>query len=159
MRRCTRPWPADLVRFASVSHTHAAAVLAALPQRLSINGALEVDLLARSTAKRWTDGRQRSGAGGLVDFVRGARASKQGRSVIALSATAGRDGRSRIVPLLRAGPVSLARADVDEVITDHGRAALLHLGVDAREQALIAIAAPEHRAGLQEAWHTLRRSL
>lgn len=148
----------DLVRFAPVSHTHDAAVLAALPRLLSINSALQVDLLGQVNAEM-LDGQQVSGAGGLVDFVRGARSSPQGRSVIAINATAGRDRRSRIVPRLPAGAVSVSRADVDLVSTDHGTAALRHLGVDARARALIGLAAPEHRADLEQAWHTLRRSL
>jgi acyl-CoA hydrolase len=53
----------------------------------------------------------------------------------------------------------VARGDVDIVVTEHGAAQLRGLGVDARAAALIGIAAPEHRAGLHEAWHTLRRSL
>ncbi len=145
-----------LARFAPVSHTHDAAVLAALPRLLSINAALEVDLLGQVNGETLA-GQQRSGTGGLLDFMRGARASPQGRSLIALNATAGRSRRSRIVPLLQ-GPVTVSRADVDTVLTEHGVADLRDLGVDARAQALTALAAPEHRAGLAEAWHTLRRT-
>ena len=151
---------AALVRFAPVSHTHDAGVLAAVPRLVSINAAFEVDLLGQVNAETLA-GRQRSGSGGLVDFARGARASAHGRSLIAINATAGRGPGaqvSRIVPLLRAGPVSMARADVDTVVTEHGAAPLRHLGVDARAQALIGIAAPEHRDDLSRAWHTLRRT-
>jgi acyl-CoA hydrolase len=144
-----------LVRFAPVSHTHAHSTLAALPRLVSINSALQVDLLGQVNAET-IDGQQISGGGGLTDFVRGARASVGGRSVVALTAASSR--ASRIVALLGPGPVSVSRADVDTVVTEHGAAHLRHLGVDARAQALIAIAAPEHRDALAQAWHKLRRT-
>jgi acyl-CoA hydrolase len=147
-----------LVRFAPVEYTHAQATLAAIPRLVAINSALEIDLLGQVNAET-LGGRQVSGVGGLVDFIRGARASDGGRAVIALTATAGREARSRIVPLLAAGPVGVARGDIDTVVTEHGVAELRGLGVDARARALIAIAAPAHREGLEKAWHTLRRSL
>jgi acyl-CoA hydrolase len=66
---------------------------------------------------------------------------------------------SRIVPLLPAGAVGIARSDVDTVVTEHGSAHLRDLGVEDRALALIRIAAPQHRDALQSAWHTLRRTL
>jgi len=147
-----------LMRFAPVGHTHAHATLAAIPHLMSINSALEVDLLGQVNCES-LGGRQVSGVGGLVDFARGARASAGGRAVVAATATAGRDARSRIVPLLSPGPVGLARGDTDLIVTEHGVADLRLLGVEARARALIAIAAPAHRADLEKAWHTLRRSL
>ncbi len=153
---------ASLMRFAPVSFTHEQATLAALPRFTAINSALAVDLLGQVNCEVLS-GRQVSGVGGLVDFLRGARASAGGLGIVAATAqVGGRDGmlaRSRIVPLLPAGPVGVARQDVDTVVTEHGAAALRGLGADARAQALIAIAAPAQRESLQEAWHTLRRSL
>ncbi len=149
---------AALVRFAPVSHTHAHATLAALPRLVAINSAIEVDLLGQVNCE-WLHGQQVSGVGGLVDFVRGARASAGGRAIVAATATAGQGARSRIVPLLAPAAVGLARSDTDTVVTEHGAAALRHLGVQERAQALIAVAAPEHRDALQQAWHTLRRTL
>ena len=157
---------AALVRFAPVSHTHAHATLAALPRLVAINSAIEIDLLGQVNCE-WLHGQQVSGVGGLVDFVRGARASAGGRAIVAATATVGHgagsqsgsQSGSRIVPLLAPAAVGLARSDTDTVVTEHGVAALRHLGVQARAQALIAVAAPEHRDALQQAWHTLRRTL
>ena len=42
--------------------------------------------------------RQYAGIGGQVDFIRGCRASKGGRSIIALAAASSDGKRSRIVP-------------------------------------------------------------
>jgi len=78
---------------------------------------------------------------------------------VAGTATAGRAGASRIVPQLAPGPVGVARGDVDLVVTEHGVARLRHLGVEARAKALIGVAAPAHRAGLEAAWHTLKSTL
>lgn len=149
---------AELVRFAPVQHTHAQATLAGIEQFVSINSALEVDLLGQVNCETLA-GRQVSGVGGLVDFVRGAAASAGGRAIVAGTATAGRAGVSRIVPLLAPGPVGVARGDIDIVVTEHGVAQLRHLGMQARAQALIGVAAPAHRAALEAAWHTLKRTL
>ena len=149
---------AELVRFAPVQHTHAQATLAGIPNFVSINSALEIDLLGQVNCET-LHGRQVSGVGGLVDFLRGARASPGGRAIVAGTATAGRAGASRIVPLLAPGPVGVARGDVDLVVTEYGVARLRHLGVEARAKALISVAAPAHRAALEAAWHTLKCTL
>lgn len=148
----------DLVRFEPVSYTHAQATLAALPRLVSINSALEIDLLGQINCETLS-GEQVSGVGGLVDFARGARASDGGRAIVAVTAIVGRHARSRFVPQLSPGPVGLARTDVDLVVTEHGVADLRQASVDARAQALIRIAAPAHREALAGAWHALRRAL
>jgi len=45
------------------------------------------------------------------------------------------------------------------VVTEHGAAQLRELSMDARAQALIDIAAPEHRAALAGAWDAIRAKL
>ncbi len=57
------------------------------------------------------------------------------------------------------GVQGLMRAVVDGVVTEHGVTRPRHQGVDARDQALMALAAPEHQDALQKAWHSLRRAL
>ena len=146
-----------LARFEPVSCTHAPATLAAVPQLLAINSALEVDLFGNVNVE-WLEGRRISGIGGLLDFVRGARASPGGRSVLALNATAGGGRLSRIVPVLAAGCTSVPRSDVDFIATEHGCARMRELDADDRALALIGLAAPAFRPSLQQAWHTLRRS-
>ncbi len=145
------------VEYRSVAETHDLRRIAAIDRFVSINSALEVDLLGQCNAET-IGARQVSGSGGLVDYVRGARASRGGRSIIALPATAGRGRVSRIVPVLGEGtPVSCPRTDVDHVVTEHGAAALRARSVDERAEALIAIAAPEHRDALADAWAARRR--
>ena len=107
------------LRFAPVSYTHDVRVIGQIDNFVAINSVLSVDLTGQANAEM-LGGRQVSGTGGLLDFVRGARLSKGGRSILALPSTAG--GRSsRIVPRLGAGDVvSCPRADADIVVTEHG---------------------------------------
>lgn len=148
----------ELVRFAGVEYTHAQSTLAAIPNLVAVNSALQIDLFGQVNCET-LGGKQISGVGGLVDFVRGARASEGGRAVIAATSVVGRERHSRIVSELNHRLTGIARTDIDHVVTEHGAASLRGLGVDARARALIAIAAPEHRASLEAAWHTLRQSI
>ncbi|MCC5974725.1 MAG: hypothetical protein JJT81_11815 [Rubellimicrobium sp.] len=137
------------LRFAPVGQTHAIATLAAIPGFVSVNSVLEVDLTGQSNAEA-LGGRQISGQGGLVDFLRGARASTGGRAVLALPSTASGGRASRIVARLAPGtPVTVARGDVDLVVTEHGVADLREADLATRAQRLAAIAAPAFRAELE----------
>ncbi|MBL8550685.1 MAG: hypothetical protein JNJ73_11945 [Hyphomonadaceae bacterium] len=138
--------------FAPIPRTHGHADLAMIDRFVAVNSALEVDLLGQVNSEV-LDGAQVSGIGGALDFVRGARASRGGRAIIALPAEAG--GRTRIVPKVEA--VSIPRADADIIVTEHGAAHIRTLDLDARAEALIAIAAPAHRAALAEAWRAMRQ--
>jgi acyl-CoA hydrolase len=67
---------------------------------------------------------------------------------------------SRIVPMLAApGLATGPRNDCDIVVTEHGIARLRDLHLDARAEALIAIAAPVHRGSLADAWRDIRAKL
>jgi acyl-CoA hydrolase len=145
----------DDLRFAPVSHTHDVRVLGQFERFVAINSVLSVDLFGQANAEMLR-GRQVSGTGGLLDFVRGARLSPGGRSILALPSTAG-SGASRIVPRLgEQEVVSLPRADADIVVTEHGVAHLRDRSLDERAQALIAIADPAARDALANAWDALR---
>lgn len=141
-----------------VTQTHGAAALAAIPRLIAINTAVEVDLFGQVNSER-AGGVIQAGAGGLPAFAQGALASPGGRLLICLPATARRGELSRIVPALSAQALcTLPRYLADAVITEHGVAELRGLPLDARAQALIGIAAPEHRAALSSAWDQIRRT-
>jgi acyl-CoA hydrolase len=150
--------PCAPVRFRPVGYTHDPRVLAAIPRLVAVNSALQVDLFGQANAE-FAGGRQVSGGGGLLDFLRGARASDGGVPVLALNATAKGGTVSRIVPRLSDGAVSVGRADAGLVVTEHGLADLRELDLDARAEALISVAAPEHRDDLAAAWAALRRRM
>ncbi|MFP6747548.1 MAG: acetyl-CoA hydrolase/transferase C-terminal domain-containing protein [Alphaproteobacteria bacterium] len=146
----------DDVIFRGADYTHNVPVVAQIDNFVSINSTLEVDLTGQANSET-LDGRQISGTGGLVDFVRGARMANNGRSILALSATARGGEISRIVPTLTAGAaISCPRADIDYVVTEHGAARLKDKSVDERAEALIAIAAPQFHDELSRAWRLQR---
>ena len=144
------------VDFRPARYTHEASVIAELDQFVSINSAVEVDLLGQVSAEM-VAGKQISGTGGSVDFMRGAATSPGGRSIVAMTATARGGEFSRIVPALNAGTaVTAARTDVDCVVTEFGVAQLKGRSVDARARALIEIAHPDFRDELRDAWKERR---
>jgi acyl-CoA hydrolase len=149
----------ERLRLADVRHTHGLAYLAGIPRFVAINSALEVDLFGQVNAERG-GGSIRAGAGGLPAFAVAAQASVGGRLLICVPATAGGGKVSRIVPAL--GEQSLCtvpRHLADAVVTEHGVAELRGLGLDARAQALIAIAHPDHRDALAARWDEMQRGL
>lgn len=146
------------IRFEPSNVTHDIRVLAGVPRLVAVNSAIEIDLFGQANAE-FQDGRQISGVGGLTDFLRGARLSKGGLPILALPASARRGEISRIVPRLPPTAVSVPRADVGLVITEHGVADLRGLTLDGRAEALIGVADPAHRDGLADSWAAIRRSL
>lgn len=117
---------------------------------ISINSALQVDLLGQAAADTLGP-LQYSGVGGQVDFIRGAARSRGGKAIIALPSTASRGTKSRIVPLLATGSaVTTSRNDIDYVVTEYGIAHLKGKTIRERAQALIAIAHPDFRKELQQ---------
>ena len=145
-----------------VTQTHGPAAIAALAAStrfVAINAAVEVDLFGQVNAER-AAGVLQAGAGGLPAFAQAALAAPGGRLLICLAASARQGTLPRIVPALDArGLCTLPRALADAVVTEHGVAELRTLSVEARAQALIGIAAPEHRAALAASWADIRRTL
>lgn len=141
-------WLADTptVVFRGADHTHEVSVIRQLPNFVSVNSAVEIDLFGQVNAE-YAGGRQISGTGGSVDFMRAAKASPGGRSIVAMTATARGGSVSRIVP--RVDMVTALRTDVDIVVTEYGVADIKHLPNDARARALIDIAAPQFRDELR----------
>ena len=135
------------VVFRSADHTHEMSVIRELPGFVSINSAVEVDLFGQVNAE-YAGGRQLSGTGGSVDFMRAAKASPGGRSIVAMNACARGGTVSRIVP--RVELVTALRTDVDLVVTQFGIARLQGRSVAQRAAALIEIAAPEFRESLRD---------
>jgi acyl-CoA hydrolase len=151
-------WAAERLIFADATVTHGAASLARADRLHAINSALEIDLFGQANIE-WRGGRLVSGLGGAPDFARAARRSAGGRAILALPATAAGGAISRIVARLEAPTVSIPRDDTDLIVTEFGVADLRGASLDARAEALIAIAAPRHREALAKAWAALRKRL
>ncbi len=126
------------------AYTHSIETLGRIDRFVAINSAIEVDLTGQVNAEV-AGGRYVGAVGGAMDFIRGARQSRGGLSVIALPSHAG--SRSRIVANLQ-GPVSTPRSDVAFVVTELGIADLRGASVAQRMQRMLAIAHPDFRASL-----------
>lgn len=142
--------------FRPVSVTHSTTVLAGIPNLVTVNSAISVDLFGQAFAELTPRGLM-SGPGGASDFARGAKAGG-GLRIVALPAAA--KEISRIVPAGQGqGPVSLGRMDVDIVVTEYGAADLRGIGYHKRAEALINISAPAHRETLAAAWAAYAKTL
>jgi acyl-CoA hydrolase len=136
------------LRLRSVTHTNNAAVIAGLGRFVSVNSAIEVDLFGQVNAEVAGD-RYLGGIGGSVDFLRAAAAAPDGRSIVALHATARGGTVSRVVP--EVARVTALRTDVDVIVTEYGTAELAGISECERARRLIALAAPDHRPALERA--------
>jgi acyl-CoA hydrolase len=130
--------------------THNVALLSQIDRFTSLNSAIEIDLSGQVNAEV-AGGVYIGAVGGQVDYVRAARRSRGGRSIIAMPATARRGTVSRIVPTLSAPVVTTARSDVDVIVTEFGMAELCGISLEERARRLIAIADPRFREDLERA--------
>jgi acyl-CoA hydrolase len=146
---------ADAV-FCPTDETHDARRLMALDDFVAVNSAVEVDLFGQVNGemrRRPANQRRRR-----LRRLRARSAPGEGRPLHHRAASLGA-GREPRRPAAFAGPVSQSRNDADIVITEHGVAEIRHASLDARAERLIAIAAPEHRAMLTDAWRDMRAKL
>lgn len=117
----------------------------------SVNSALSVDLMGQVVADNISQYKPISGAGGFVDFVRGATASQGGISIIAMPSTAAGGKASRIVPEFDAGrPITLTRFESFYIVTEFGIAQMRGRHLRDRARALIEISHPDFRDEMKE---------
>jgi acyl-CoA hydrolase len=118
---------------------------------VSINNTTEIDLQGQAASES-AGHRHLTGTGGQLQFVRGAYASRGGKSFMCLSSTyeRGSQRRSRIVSTLTPGNVvTTPRTDVMYVVTEYGLVNLKGKSVAERARALISIAHPDFRDALE----------
>ncbi|HSV37697.1 MAG TPA: acetyl-CoA hydrolase/transferase C-terminal domain-containing protein [Nocardioidaceae bacterium] len=121
------------------SYTHSLEVMGGIDRFVSINGAVEVDLLGQINTERV--GSSYVGAiGGGLDFARGAAASPGGIPIIGLPS-------SRIVPRLTV-PASVPAVEAGVIVTEYGAADLRGRSLPERAELLIGIAHPDNRDSL-----------
>lgn len=141
-----------MVEMLPVDYVNDPMVIGQLHNLISINSAVEVDLMGQVNAEA-VGGVQISAVGGQMDFVEGARRSPGGMSIIAMPSTAAGGKASRIVPYLNQyTPVTTPRYAVDVVVTEYGVAYLRGKSLRQRSEALIAIAHPRFQGQLEEQW-------
>jgi acyl-CoA hydrolase len=134
-----------------VDYTNLPHIIMQNDNAVSINNTTQIDLQGQCASE--SDGhRHLTGTGGQLQFVRGAYASKNGKSFMLLSSTYERKGmrKSRIVLDLTPGNiVTTPRSDVMYVVTEYGITNLKGKSVAERARALIALAHPDFREGLE----------
>jgi itaconate CoA-transferase len=116
---------------------------------VSVNAMIEVDLTGQVNAE-FLATHEYGGAGGHLDFVKGASYSRGGLSFIVGSSTAAHGKASRIVAKLQ-GPATDPRLDTQYFVTEHGICNLRGMSSDERAHALIGLADPAFRDELNEA--------
>ena len=140
------------------TYTHDPNIISKFNNFITIVSAIEVDLSGQVNAET-IKGVQISAVGGQGEWLRGAAVAPNGRSIIAFnSAIKGKTSNvSRIVYRLGEGTVtSVSRYDVDMVATEYGIAELKGKTLTQRAKALIVIAHPDFREGLEKAWRGIK---
>lgn len=139
------------VKACPVDYTNLPDMIARNDRVVSINNTTQIDLQGQCASE--TDGhRHLTGTGGQLQFVRGAYASRGGKSFMCLASTYERRGevKTRIVPRLTPGNiVTTPRTDVMYVVTEYGKVNLKGRSVPERARALIGIAHPQFRGELE----------
>jgi acyl-CoA hydrolase len=134
-----------------VDYTNSPHIIMQNEKVVSINNTTQLDLQGQAASE--SDGhRHISGTGGQLQFVRGAYASKGGKSFICLSSTYEKraERRSRIVFTLTSGNiVTTPRSDVMYVVTEFGMVNLKGKSVAERAKAIISLAHPDFREDLE----------
>ncbi len=97
-----------------------------------------------------------AGVSGIPDFVRGAKRSPGGKSILMLRSTTPDGKQSRIVPQMCDEAVVVSRGDVHYVATEYGVVNLFGKSLQERVIAMISIAHPKFRDELFEAAKEMR---
>ena len=145
----------DLLCF-PVDYTNLPQMIMQNDRVVSINNTTQIDLQGQAASE--SDGyRHISGTGGQLQFVRGAYASRGGKSFMCLASTYEKRGerKSRIVfDLTQGNIVTTPRSDIMYVVTEYGIVNLKGKSVAERALALISIAHPDFRETLErQAYH------
>lgn len=144
---------------APVFYTNDPHIIEQNSRMVSINSALEVDLLGQIVADT-LGARQYSGVGGHMDFVEGTSLRLEHKSLICLQSTAVVNGelKSRIVSdIARDAVVTSPRHLAGFIVTEYGSADLRGLSVRERAHELVKIAHPQFRDELRDAAQRLGR--
>lgn len=142
----------DMIECYPVNYVNNPYVIAKNDKLVSINSCIEMDLTGQAASES-IGYNQFSGTGGQVDFLRGARYSKGGISIMAFPSTAKNGEQSRIVPVLQEGAtVTSGRMEIDYVATEYGAVRLRGQSIRRRAELLISIAHPKFRPWLEEAY-------
>ena len=131
--------PSDYVNDPFIIARHQRMVSMNVARTMDLTGQVEVEAAARTFF---------AGVSGTVDFVRGARRSPGGKSILMLFSTSEDGQHSNIVPILANTNVGVPRADVHYVVTEYGAFNLLGKSLQERVVGMISVAHPKFREEL-----------
>ncbi len=111
---------------------------------VTINMVMEMDLTGQAAVDALPHN-YFAGVSSMLDFIRGASACPDGKSILLLPSTS-KDGKtSRIVPEIRSGGVVVPRTDVSYVVSEYGAVNLFGKNLQERATAMISLAHPDFR--------------
>ena len=129
-------FPSDYVNDPSIISKH--------NRMVSLNVAMAMDLTGQVAADALPYNHF-SGITGLLDFMRGAAASEDGKAILMMTSTNRSGEKSRIVPKMEEHSVVVPRGDVHYVVTEYGAVNLFGKSLQERAMAMISIAHPDFR--------------
>ena len=125
-------------------------IIARHNRMVSMNRAKVIDLTGQVQAEAMA-ATLFAGVSGIPDFVRGARGSKGGKSILFLTSTTPDQKQSAIVPCINGDTVVVPRGDVHFVATEYGVTNLFGKSLQERAMAMISLAHPDFRDELLDA--------
>ena len=128
--------PSDYVNAPSIISRHHNMVSMCVAEAIDLTGQVAADALSYN---------HYSGVTGMLDFIRGAAQSENGKSILMLPATASKGTKCRIVPRIDDMAVVVPRGDVHYVVTEYGMVSLFGKSLQERAMAMISIAHPDFR--------------
>ena len=128
--------PSDYVNDPMIISRHNRMVALNVAMAMDLTGQVAADALPYNNF---------AGVSGIMDFVRGANQSPDGKNIILLPSTTLDGKSSRIAPLLENIPVVVPRGDVHYVVTEYGVVNLFGKSLQERAVAMISIAHPDFR--------------
>ncbi len=132
-------YPSDYVNDPGIISRHKKMVAMNVPMAMDLTGQVAADALSYNHF---------SGITGMLDFIRGATRSENGKSILMLTSTTVDGKKSRIVPMLNDTAIVVPRGDVQDVVTEYGAVNLFGKSLQERAMAMISIAHPEFREEL-----------
>ncbi len=124
-------------------------IIAQHNKMVSVNMIMEMDLTGQASVEALPHN-YFAGVSNILDFMRGASACPNGKSILLIPSTSMDGSESRIVPSMSSGAVVIQRSEVSYVISEYGAVNLFGKNLQERATAMISLAHPKFRAELFE---------
>ncbi len=138
------------IEFYPSDYVNNPSIIAQNNRMVSVNMVMEMDLTGQAAVDALPHN-YFAGVSSMLDFVRGATAAPDGKSILLIPSTSMDGDTSRIVPELNSGAVVVPRGDVSYVISEFGAVNLFGKNLQERATAMISLAHPDFRDTLFQA--------